>query len=184
MNIYTELTPNPSSIKFITEDYSQPFPIYDFPNPAAAEKSELAKNLFSLNYVTGVMFSRDNFKRNFVTVTKTEEAKWEDIIPEIKNVIYQFLETGKPLIEGFEEVQQTYGDEVIDKIKSLIDNEIRPAVAMDGGDITFESFEDGVVKLHLKGSCSGCPSSLITLKQGIQALLTRMVPEVKSVEAL
>ncbi len=184
MNIYTELTPNPSSIKFITEDYQQSFPTYDFPNAESAEKSELAKNLFSLNYVTGVMFSRDNFKRNFVTVSKTDDVKWENIIPEIKKVIHEFLETSKPLIEGYEETQQTYGDDIIDKIKSLIDNEIRPAVAMDGGDITFESFEDGVVKLHLKGSCSGCPSSLITLKQGIQALLTRMVPEVKSVEAI
>ncbi len=184
MNIYTELTPNPSSIKFITEDYSKPFPTYDFPNAESAERSELAKKLFSLTYVSGVMFSRDNFKRNFVTVSKTEDSKWEQIIPEIKTVIHEFLTSGKPLIEGYEEKQQTYGDDLIDKIKSLIDNEIRPAVAMDGGDITFESFEDGVVKLHLKGSCSGCPSSLITLKQGIQALLTRMVPEVKSVEAL
>lgn len=184
MNIYTELTPNPSSIKFITEDYPQSFPTYDFPTAESAEKSELAKNLFALNYVTGVMFSRDNFKRNFVTVSKTDDAKWETIIPEIKKVILDFLQTGNPLVEGYVETQQTYGEDVIDRIKSLIDNEIRPAVAMDGGDITFESFEDGVVKLHLKGSCSGCPSSLITLKQGIQALLTRMVPEVKSVEAM
>jgi Fe-S cluster biogenesis protein NfuA len=184
MNIYTELTPNPSSLKFITEDYEKSFPTYDFPNLESAEKSELAKNLFALGYVTGVMFSKDHFKRNFVTISKTDDAKWENIIPEIKKVISEYLLTGKPLVDGYEETQQNYGDDVIDKIKSLIDNEIRPAVAMDGGDITFEGFEDGVVKLHLKGSCSGCPSSLITLKQGIQALLTRMVPEVKSVEAI
>lgn len=185
--IYTELTPNPGSIKFVIDDSLPSFPTQNFPDVASASAVPLVTDLFALGFVTGVMFGKDHFQRNFITVTKSEDTKWEDLIIPIKKLLQSYIDAGKSLIEGIEthEPQATKSsDEVVQKILDIINNEIRPAVAMDGGDITFESFEDGVVKLHLKGSCSGCPSSLITLKQGIQALLTRVIPEVIAVEAV
>jgi len=187
MNIYTELTPNPLSVKFVIEDYNQIFPAVDFQTAASAQNSGLAEHLFELNYVTGVYFGSDRLRRNFVTVSKQENTRWEDVIQEIKTIISEYLSTEKQVVTIEIEQKTTVlesDDEVVTEIKKLIDQEIRPAVAGDGGDITFESFEDGVVKLLLKGSCSGCPSSTITLKNGIEALLMRMVPQVKSVEAV
>ena len=179
MNIYTELTPNPASIKFVLERIILEGAA-DFPTKEEATKSALAERLFQYPFVNGVFISR-----NFVTVTKIESARWEDVIPVVKEEIKKFLESNAVIVEQSDvTVAAGEEDEVIKKIKQLIDEQIRPAVAMDGGDIVYEGFEDGVVKLRMRGSCSGCPSSTMTLKAGIQNLLTRMVPEVKSVEAI
>jgi len=187
MNIYTELTPNPQSIKFVIDEAVKSFPATDFQTAAQAQGSGLAEHLFVLSYVTGVYFGTDRLRRSFVTISKQENTRWEDVIQEIKQIIGDYLATDQAVVTleniHASSVLET-DDAVVIEIKKLIDNEIRPAVAGDGGDITFEGFEDGVVKVLLKGSCSGCPSSTITLRNGIEALLTRMVPQVKSVEAI
>lgn len=181
MMIYTEMTPNPASLKFVTEKVIIPKGSVDFPDAENADESPLAKKLFELSYVEGVFLGS-----NFVTVTKSADSKWEDLIPTLKETVRNFLLSGEKIIhrEFDVKVEEEEGDEVIAKIKKLLEENIRPAVAMDGGDVSFESFEDGKVKLRLQGSCSGCPSSTMTLKMGIQGLLTRMVPEVKEVEAV
>lgn len=182
MMIYTEITPNPASLKFVADKVLMPSGNADFPNPESAVDAPLVKKLFEFNFVAGVFLGH-----NFLTVTKVEDRTWEELIPILKNAIRDFLESGEPIILNQDPEPIAYdGDEdpVIRKIKQLLNDNIRPAVAMDGGDITFEGFEDGTVKLRLQGACSGCPSSTMTLKMGIEGLLTRMVPEVKVVEAI
>lgn len=181
MMIYTEMTPNPASLKFVTEQVLIPKGSVDYPDPANAEESPLAQKLFEFAFVQGVFLGH-----NFVTVTKSPETKWEDLIPPLKETLKAFLQSGQKIIHREFEAPapEEEDDAVVAKIKKLLEDNIRPAVAMDGGDVSFESFEDGKVKLRLQGSCSGCPSSTMTLKMGIQGLLTRMVPEVKEVEAV
>lgn len=186
MTIFTEITPNPATLKFVVADriFLQKGSM-DFPDPEAAKgKSGLAAQLFEFRFVNAVMVGF-----NFVTVTKDPAFKWDEVIPEVKNTIRAYLETGNSVVEAREiPVEQTAGpgddSEVVKKIKALLDENVRPAVAMDGGDIAFDSFQDGIVKLKMHGSCSGCPSSTMTLKMGIEGLLTRFIPEVKSVEAV
>lgn len=181
MNIYTEVTPNPASLKFRVGKMLLSNGTAFFEKPEEAEgRSDLATLLFKYPFVEGVMISQD-----FVTVTKTEEAKWEDLIPVVKNEIKSAIERGDKIVDGQDNFEARAGEsELEQKIRQLIDEQVRPAVAMDGGDIVYEGFNEGVVKLQLRGSCSGCPSSIVTLKQGIQSLLQRMVPEVKEVEAV
>ena len=182
MMIYTEITPNPASLKFVADKVIHPSGSADFPDPDSTADAPLPAKLFEFAYVKGVFLGH-----NFVTVTKAEEKQWEEIIPPLKQTIKAFLESGQPALLNVEvPVAADAGDEdpTIRRIKQLLDENIRPAVAMDGGDITFESFTEGTVKLKLQGSCSGCPSSTMTLKMGIEGLLTRMVPEVKQVEAV
>jgi NFU1 iron-sulfur cluster scaffold homolog, mitochondrial len=180
MTIYTEVTPNPASLKFVTDQILLPSGTADFPDAASAQEvSVLAATLFKSAHVGGVFIGR-----NFVTVSKVEGARWEDVIPFVKEELRKLIESGVALVAHVTEAPSSFGDEVTERIKALIDEQVRPAVAMDGGDIVFEGFDEGVVKLKLKGSCSGCPSSSMTLKAGIQGLLMRMVPEVKSVEAV
>lgn len=182
MMIYTEITPNPASLKFVADKVIHPSGSADFPNVDAASEAPLAAKLFEFAYVNGVFIGH-----NFVTVTKAAEKQWEEIIPPLKQTIKAFLESGEPVLLNVETPAEAYDpdeDPTIRRIKQLLDENIRPAVAMDGGDITFESFQEGTVKLRLQGSCSGCPSSTMTLKMGIEGLLTRMVPEVKQVEAV
>jgi Fe-S cluster biogenesis protein NfuA len=182
MTIYTEVTPNPSSLKFVVDRTILANGTADFPDKAAAETSVMARTLFLYPFVQGVFIGR-----NFVTITKTDGARWEDIIPVAKDEIKRVLNEHPVIVETSDVVVSASadaGDEVVNKIKQLIDEQVRPAVAMDGGDIIYQGFEDGVVRLQLRGSCSGCPSSMMTLKAGIQGLLTRMVPEVKAVEAI
>ena len=129
------------------------------------------------------------FNNTFVTVIKSDEYKWEEVIPVVKKLIQSFIDNGIEFIHqkntgNLPEIEEQEETEVIRRIKQLLDDNIRPAVAMDGGDVVFDSFIEGVVKLKLQGSCSGCPSSTMTLKMGIEGLLTRMVPEVQSVEAV
>lgn len=183
MKIYTEMTPNPASLKFVVDRILLATSVADYPDAASAQgNSKLAEKLFQYPFVTGVFIGR-----NFVTVSKTEAATWADGIPVIKDKLQKFLESGEKLVEN-EEVAAPVVDgdepEIVRNIKQVIEEQVRPAVAMDGGDIIYQSFEEGVVKLQLRGSCSGCPSSTMTLKQGIQGLLTRMFPEVKEVEAI
>ncbi len=180
--IYTEITPNPATLKFVTQKILLPKGSSDFPTLEAAQQSPLAKQVFELAFVTSVFISA-----NYVTVTKGSDATWESAIPPIKKAIAAFLETGQPAILGLDDAtEEVVGDEdeTVQRIKQLLDDNIRPAVAMDGGDVIFDSFIDGIVRLKMQGSCSGCPSSAMTLKMGIEGLLTRMVPGVMSVEAV
>ncbi len=181
MTIYTEVTPNPASLKFVTDRTILPSGTAEFTSKEAADEgSILAAKLFQYPFVSAIFIGR-----NFVTVTKQDGARWEEVIPVVKDEVKRVLAEHTQVEANAEYMAPAIGnDEVEQKIISLIEEQVRPAVAMDGGDIVFEGFTDGVVKLRLRGSCSGCPSSMMTLKSGIQALLPRMVPEVQSVEAV
>lgn len=192
--LYTEQTPNPETLKFVTNQMLYARRMADFPEDQqelAAEWSPLATELFKFDYVKGVYICN-----NFVTVTKAADQEWPTIMMELKGFLKGYIEEGKEVMkEGFEEVkaameakeeEQYTGDnaELVTKIKQLLDKYVRPAVEMDGGNIKFHSFDNGVVNVILQGACSGCPSSSGTLKVGIEGMLKRMVPEVKSVEAI
>jgi Fe-S cluster biogenesis protein NfuA len=181
--IYTEITPNPASLKFVVQGKRLiKGRGYDYPDQQSAGGSPLAQAIFALGFSKGVFVGPD-----FITVTKGEGNTWEEIIPGVKNELKNFLDSGKEAVfdepENNEEISAD-DSEIVAKIKQLLEQNIRPAVAMDGGDVVFESFTDGIVKLQMRGSCSGCPSSVMTLKMGIEGLLTRMIPEVKQVEAI
>ena len=188
--LYTEQTPNPESLKFVTNKI-----LYrgtaDFRTPDLTEEwSPLACELFSFPYVKGVYICN-----NFVTVTKEMNYSWEDIMLQLKEFIKSHVSDGKEIVrDGFDDAMKIKEDalgtgyqysgeeaELVKKIKELIDTYVKPAVEMDGGNIEFKSFADGVVTVILQGSCSGCPSSTVTLKAGIEGMLRRMVPEVTEV---
>lgn len=187
--LYTEQTPNPESIKFVTNKvlYNG---IADFKElELAKEWSQLATELFELPYVKGV-----HINNNFVTISKEMNYDWGDIMHNLKNFIKQYINDDKPIVkDGFEAVvaameeeakQYSYeGDEgeMVQRIIDMIETYVKPAVAMDGGNIEFKSFHEGVVTVIMQGSCSGCPSSTITLKAGIEGMLKRMIPEVREV---
>ena len=177
MFIQTEVTPNPNSLKFLpgkTVSNSGSFEV----TKKEDTDSELVRNLLSINGVTGVFLGVD-----FLSVNKKEEVSWEDIKHIVISLINDFYLTGKEFVianELFEKKKEEY-NEVEKKIISILETKIRPAVAKDGGDIKFKEFKDGVVKVELQGSCSGCPSSTMTLKQGVQNLLCHYLPEVKEV---
>ncbi len=181
VTLYMEANPNPQSLKFVANFMLLPDGVsYDFPDKESAKDSELALRLFDFPYVKRVFFMG-----NFVTVTKNEDVLWEEIRDALKQEIKSFLESGKPLLNE-EPVQELYDEsdsEIVKKIKGILDEYIRPAVEQDGGAIAFHSYEEGKVKVLLQGSCSGCPSSTVTLKAGIENLLKRMLPEIQSVEA-
>lgn len=183
--IYTEITPNPASLKFVLSQTILPKGSADFPDLASADEAPLVKKLFDFKFVERVFLGY-----NFVTLTKSDAFQWEEIIPVVKDFLKAYIASGQPMLsEAYLEEIPSQGadeedDEITQKIKSLLESHVRPAVAMDGGDIIYENFEDGIVKVRLQGSCSGCPSSTLTLKAGIEGLLTRMIPEVKSVEAV
>lgn len=183
VHIYLESNPNPNSLKFVVNEMLVPETMsFDFPDLESAAISPLAKELFQFPFVDRVFFAS-----NFVTVTKKEDVEWLEIQSELKDFIKQYLEAGKFIIELNENEAATAEEETetVKKIKTILEEYIRPAVEQDGGAITYHSFIDGIVKVKLQGSCSGCPSSMITLKAGIENLFTRMMPgEVKSVEAL
>ncbi|MCU0447636.1 MAG: NifU family protein [Microscillaceae bacterium] len=184
ITIYTEASPNPNSLKFALNFMLLPEgTTFDFPDAAHAAESPLATELFTYEFVRRVFVMS-----NFITVTKADEADWHDIAPTLKNHIKAYLEAGKPLLSA--KIMETYDaqlnqdePEVNRKIKQILDEYVRPAVEGDGGAINFHSFENGVVKVLLQGSCSGCPSSTLTLKAGIENLLKRMIPEVSEVVA-
>ena len=173
-------TPNPNSIKFILEVSFLESGSLNFNSPKEAETSVLPKALFEIDGVEGVMIGT-----NFVSITKTSEAGWETILEEATNLFKEKIGSGDQILDpSLIEKAQEEGQEdnkIIQKIKSILDNEIRPAIAMDGGDCQFVSFEEGVVQLQLQGACSTCPSATMTLKMGIESRLKEDIPEVKEV---
>ncbi len=183
MFIQTEPTPNPATLKFLPGQEVAATGTADFPTPESASRSPLAQRLYGIEGVTGVFLGAD-----FVTVTKADEREWYLLKPAILGVIMEHFVAGRPVLHD-QPAEQTTGpaeedSEVVAQIKELLDTRVRPAVAQDGGDIIFQSFEDGVVFLHLQGACSGCPSSTATLKMGIENMLRHYIPEVVEVRAL
>lgn len=183
VHIYLESNPNPNSLKFVVNEMLVPEGMsFDFPDATSASVSPLAMELFSYPFVDRVFFAS-----NFVTVTKKGDVDWIEIQNQIKDHIRKFLEEGKLILDVKESDTPPAEEETdtIRKIKTILEEYIRPAVEQDGGAITYHSFQNGIVKVKLQGSCSGCPSSMITLKAGIENLFTRMMPgEIQSVEAL
>ena len=181
VNLYLEANPNPNSLKFVANFMLLPGGVsHDFPDKASAEKAPLASELLDYDFVERVFYMS-----NFITVTKKEEVEWVEIRNRLKEHIQAYLETGKPIISELAEepLFDENDSETVKKIKGILDEYIKPAVEQDGGAIAFQSYQDGVVKVQLQGSCSGCPSSTITLKAGIENLLKRALPEIQSVEA-
>lgn len=184
MFIQTEQTPNPATLKFLPGRDVMADGTANFPTPDSAGRSPLAQRLFQVEGVAGVFFGSD-----FVTVTKAEDKEWSLMKPAILGVIMEHFVAGKPiLLEGAaapaEADVAVEDEEIVSQIKDLLDTRVRPAVAQDGGDIIFRGFEEGVVYLHMQGSCAGCPSSTATLKMGIENMLKHYVPEVVAVEAV
>ncbi len=187
ISIYTEMTPNPETMKFVANKLLYPGKSADFPDAESAKPSPLATELFGFPFIKAVFIAS-----NFVTLTKTGETDWQDVIPAIRQFLREYLEEGKPVVNEEElaalrpassNTVAADDDDVVKRIKELLDNYVRPAVEMDGGAIQFKSYEAGTVNLTMQGSCSGCPSSMITLKAGIEGMMKRMIPEVKEVVA-
>ncbi|GAB2674545.1 hypothetical protein GCM10027036_30110 [Flavihumibacter cheonanensis] len=187
ISIYTEMTPNPETMKFVANRLLYPGRSIDLPDMESAKASPLAMELFGFPFIKSVFIAS-----NFVTLTKTPETEWSDVIPSIRQFLKDYLEEGKVVVneeeiaalkpQGSNEVSAD-DDDVVKRIKELLENYVKPAVEMDGGAIQFKSYQDGVVNLMMQGSCSGCPSSMITLKAGIEGMMKRMIPEVKEVVA-
>lgn len=185
VSIYTEMTPNPETMKFVANKLLYPGKSIDFPEEADAKPSPLAQELFIFPFVKGVFIAS-----NFVTLTKTPDVMWEEVSATIRQFLKEYLESDKvvindDLVVNKKETNIVLSDDpdVVKRIKEMLENNVKPAVEMDGGAISFVSFENGVVKLLLQGSCSGCPSSIITLKAGIEGMMKRMIPEVNEVIA-
>jgi Fe-S cluster biogenesis protein NfuA len=187
ISIYTEMTPNPETMKFVANKLLYPGKSIDFPEVSAADASPLAQELFGFPFVKAVFIAS-----NFVTLTRSSaDTDWQEVIPTIRQFLKEYLEGGKLVIDealipqiANEEVVLS-GDEgdIIKRIQDILENYVKPAVEMDGGAIQFKSYKDGKVNLMLQGSCSGCPSSMITLKAGIEGMMKRMIPEVQEVVA-
>lgn len=182
------MTPNPDTMKFVANKLLYPGKSIDVQDETYAAASPLAKELFSFPFIKAVFIAS-----NFVTLTKTSDLEdWQDVIPTVKQFLKEYLENGGVVVNEEEAVklkQQASNtvsendDDVVKRVKELLENYVKPAVEMDGGAIQFKSYENGVVNLMLQGSCSGCPSSMITLKAGIEGMMKRMIPEVKEVVA-
>ncbi len=181
MFIQTESTPNPATLKFLPGQTVLETGTADFPSPDAAGSSPLARRLFDVGGVAGVFFGND-----FVTVTKAGEVAWEHVKPAILGAIMEHFQSGAPVLDGTgaaggHAASDGEDSDIVNQIKQLLDTRVRPAVAQDGGDITFHGFDRGVVYLHMQGACAGCPSSTLTLKMGIENLLRHYIPEVVEV---
>jgi Fe-S cluster biogenesis protein NfuA len=191
MLIHTETTPNPSTLKFLPGRQVMEAGTRDFATPEDAEASPLAEAIFSLGDVEGVFFGRD-----FISVTAAPGVEWRDLKPEVLSILLDHFSSEAPLFRaasaagiGVPPGDEDYGEDPADaalvaEIRELIETRVRPAVAQDGGDIVYRGFREGIVYLALHGACSGCPSSTMTLKQGIESLLKHYVPEVVAVEAV
>lgn len=185
MFIQTEETPNPATLKFLPGRTVMSVGTAYFPESGSADSSPLAQRLFQIEGITEVFFGAD-----FVTVAKAEEREWYLLKPAILGVIMEHFMAGRPVV--VEAASQPLGasesdqddDEVVVKIKELLEERVRPAVAQDGGDIVFRGFEEGVVLLHMQGACAGCPASTATLKLGIENMLRHYIPEVVEVRAV
>jgi Fe-S cluster biogenesis protein NfuA len=186
MFIQTEATPNPATLKFLPGQPVLPGATRDYRNAEQASESPLAERLFCVAGVTGVFLGQD-----FITVSKGS-AEWQHLKPAILGLIMDHYLSGAPMLAGAaggkdagtDEFFDEQDGEIVTTIKQLLDSRVRPAVAQDGGDITFHGFREGVVYLNMKGSCAGCPSSTATLKHGIENLLRHFVPEVSEVRAV
>ncbi|HVG15617.1 MAG TPA: NifU family protein [Chitinophagaceae bacterium] len=187
ISIYTEMTPNPETMKFVANKLLYPGKSIDFPDIESAKPSPLALELFGFPFIKSVFVAS-----NFVTLTKTPETDWDDVIPSIRQFLREYLEENKLVVNEEEianmkhessNVVEADDDDVVVRVKELLENYVKPAVEMDGGAIQFKSYKAGVVNLMLQGSCSGCPSSMITLKAGIEGMMKRMIPEVNEVVA-
>jgi len=187
MFIQTEATPNPATVKFLPGRDLLPGETANFPSEESALRSPLARRLFAVEGVAGVLIGGD-----FVAVTKAEEKEWFTLKPAVLGALLDHLQSGEVVLEGSGTAGESGGNEgfaaadaeIVATIRELIDTRVRPAVAQDGGDIVFRGFERGVVYLHMQGACSGCPSSTATLKMGIENLLRHYVPEVTEVRAV
>jgi Fe-S cluster biogenesis protein NfuA len=185
MFIQTEQTPNPATLKFLPGCTVMASGTANFTDSRSAARSPLAERLFTLPEVTGVFLGAD-----FITITKDGDSDWYQLKPAVLAAIMEHFTAGRPVITG--DMGENAGaadsgeeeDEVVTQIKELLETRVRPAVAMDGGDIIFHDYEDGVVYLHMQGSCSGCPSSTATLKAGIENMLRHYIPEVVEVRAI
>jgi Fe-S cluster biogenesis protein NfuA len=189
MLIQTETTPNPATLKFLPGQTVMEAGTRDFAAPEEAESSPLASALFSLGDVTGVFFGRD-----FISVTAAPGVEWPQMKPQVLGILLDHFSSGAPLFDAGSaagisiedppmEMEENPEDaEIVAQIRELIETRVRPAVAQDGGDIVYRGFKDGTVYLAMQGACSGCPSSTMTLKQGIEGLLRHYVPEVEAVE--
>ena len=180
VNVKVESTPNPATMKFLPGGPVLEEGTANFASPDAAESSTLARRLFGIEGVRGVFFGSD-----FISVAKSEGADWLDLETAVASAISTHFEAGLPVVEAAEEEEDDTDveDAVVARIRELIDNRIRPSVALDGGDIIFRSFDDGIVRVSLRGACAGCPSSAGTLKMGVENLLRHYVPAVQAVEA-
>ncbi len=179
--IHLEFTPNPNTLKFVTNRTLVEKGAVNFTSKDKADVSPLAGKLFGVTGVSGVLVGS-----NFVTITKSQEGSWDVVAEEIPKVLEVHLNNNERIfVDGFDPNAKTAAmaneSAVEQKIREILDQEIRPAVAMDGGDITFGKFEEGIVYLHLQGACSSCPSSIATLKMGVEARLKESIPEVKEV---
>ena len=181
MFIQTNTTPNPASLKFLPGRVVMERGTADFRSVEEANSSILAQNLFKIEGVEGVFFGSD-----FISITKSENFDWQILKPSVLGAISVHYESGASIIDKIENTEKnptvTKDSEIVVQIKELLDTKVRPAVAMDGGDITFSDFKDGIVFLHMQGACSGCPSSTATLKAGIENMLKHYLPEVQGVE--
>ena len=179
MFVQTEVTPNPNSLKFLPGKKVSNSGPYEITNKDETQ-NPFIRNLLSINGVEGIFLGED-----FISINKNEIIKWDEIKHIVISFINDFYSEGKEFVidESLEEPNSNLGD-LEQKIVKILDEKIRPAVARDGGDIKFKEFKDGVVKVQLQGSCSGCPSSTMTLKQGVQNLLCHYLPEVKEVVAI
>jgi Fe-S cluster biogenesis protein NfuA len=182
MFIQTESTPNPATLKFLPGQTVLDAGTADFVSAEAAKQSPLAERIFAVDGVKGVFFGND-----FVTVTKDDSVDWDHMKPAILGAIMEHFQSGQPIMAGDATQASGHADhdgedaEIVGQIKELLDSRVRPAVAQDGGDITFHGFDRGVVYLHMQGACAGCPSSTLTLKMGIENLLRHYIPEVTEV---
>ena len=182
MFIQTETTPNPATLKFLPGQTVLAGAAADFPSPQTAENSPLAQRIYAVRGVAGVFLGSD-----FVTVTKDDDTPWDHVKPGVLGAIMEHYQSGEPAVVHLDGADSGHAahdaadDGIVRQIKELLDTRVRPAVAQDGGDITFHGFDRGIVYLHMKGACSGCPSSTLTLKMGIENLLRHYVPEVVEV---
>ncbi len=181
MFIQTEGTPNPATLKFLPGQVVMQSGTANFIDPESAAKSPLAVRLFDIEGVDSVFLGTD-----FITVSKTDDVQWDVVKPRVLAAVMDHFTQGLPVMEEGTEVDTDGAEdtETVKQIKDLIETRVRPAVAQDGGDIVFRSFEDGIVYLHMQGSCAGCPSSTATLKNGIENMLRHYVPEVTEVRAV
>jgi Fe-S cluster biogenesis protein NfuA len=189
LDVYAEATPNPEALKFVVNQQLFTNQALDFRKPEETTNAPLAKALFEFEFVDGVFFMN-----NFISITKKADYQWVELIPKLRSFLHDYIQNGNELVSNeLLQDQQATNDTASQndgesdgpeaQIKQILEEHVKPAIEMDGGAIHFKSFEDGVVKVVLKGSCSGCPSSTVTLKNGIEGLLKQVVPGVESVEA-